>query len=417
MALSAASVAYVYQIHLGRAPAPDFDALLARVMLVLSCGARLLMAAGRCLKSVITLSRTATYSAWMFLQFIIGAAKGLAVQTSQPFLIATAHQTLELLGVLAGRPLAVYGRPVFAMLSAFVTLAYSRIAIFALSQIGSPTRAELVELATRLGRSSQRLLFVPPLAATVGFEVLSGPALVLARGAIVPLALGYAFCSLLFVCGEARGWRATGRLLLQQRPRAAATARSDGVGLLHLSEVAPEQLFCKKGEDCSICFEPLAEPDDETSSQHSACSNDELEQAPKRAFVRVVLEESEKQRCEWILSVTAGSTYRVRLLDGALIQATTRQQVCEVFLRPDAARSSRGSRPSVSTTSPASQVSPQELLQETAPQSSTSPSPPSPGGDPGARSWDPAFRSLVLAVSPTLLLPAPLRSAELAPKA
>jgi len=110
---------------------------------------------------------------------------------------------------------------------------------------------EAIELVERIARTSQRMLFVPILAAAMTGRFTSSLALVLVKVAAIPLAAFYVLGSILFLGSEVRSWSVTSRELLQFRAGHSRTATTKW-------DDAPK---CSKlygaGDDCAVCMEPL----------------------------------------------------------------------------------------------------------------------------------------------------------------
>uniref|UniRef100_A0A7S4T1P8 RING-type domain-containing protein n=1 Tax=Alexandrium monilatum TaxID=311494 RepID=A0A7S4T1P8_9DINO len=315
MAASAGFVAYLYQVHVGKAPLPDFAgwaslglqvaravmgivgvALAAlRHSLAVAAGGGAVLARGT--------ARTAS-TAWSF-------AKPLALESQS---LATA---------LSRRPLELYSEPAFAQMAALVTLLCSRVVLLLINHSRTPmTSQEIVELCARVGRTSQRMLFVPVVSSALISGLASRLALGLAQLVAVPLALVYLFGSLVFLTSEMRGWAATSRELKEHR-RARACAQ------------APEHIFSEARDDCCICMEALSPPEQEPwvppPPPQRALVLVRLENGPRHRWYgkfEVVLEAADLEGPqpqplrspataggEWRLAVNAGPAYRLRLLD------------------------------------------------------------------------------------------------------
>jgi len=261
--------------------------------------------------------------------------------SSPRFGVLAAHSREPALKSLSERPLALFGMPSFAAVAAIVTMAYSRCVLMAASRERMTTR-EMVELAARVGRTSQRMLFLPVLGATLLSGITSRLALGLAQAVAVPLAFLYVGGSLLFLCGEMRTWRITSRDLLSYPRRQNIVSYSEAVDVF-----SPERVL---SGDCSICLEPFPEatviPDvkeEKVDKPIRVAVQVRLENGPRdwlRRPIHGCLEVSEAvhsevggeasiqnhrsdstKHGEWRLVVNTGSVYRVRLInpDGARV--------------------------------------------------------------------------------------------------
>jgi len=187
------------------------------------------------------------------------------------------------------------------------------------------TGQEIVELTARVGRTSQRMLFVPVASAALISGMASRLALGLAQLVAVPLALAYLLGSLAFLTSEMRGWAATSRELKHHR-----RAKAGGEG--------PQHVFSEAQDDCCICMEALSPPEESPEPEAPALP-------PPRALVLARLQNGPQNRWygkfevvleavdvhgpdpaprrsaataagEWTLVVSAGATYRLCLSDG-----------------------------------------------------------------------------------------------------
>jgi len=211
---------------------------------------------------------------------------------------------------LSRRPLELYGVPAFAKMSALVTLLCSRVALARVNDSRAPmTGQEIVELAARVGRTSQRMLFVRVASAVLISGMASRLALGLAQLLTVPLARAYLLGSLAFLTSEMRGW-----------------ARW------------PQHVFSEARDDCCICMEALLpseenlEPEPPASPPPRALVLARLQNGPQNRWYgkfEVVLEavdvhgpdpaprrSAATAAGEWTLVVSAGATYRLCLSDG-----------------------------------------------------------------------------------------------------
>mmetsp|Transcript_11272 Transcript_11272/g.25862 ORF Transcript_11272/g.25862 Transcript_11272/m.25862 type:complete len:1081 (-) Transcript_11272:225-3467(-) len=255
MAASAAVVAYMYQVHIGRASSPDVQ----RFVQVVLWTVRLLMQWSSKFRSLVLIAlwRSSSTCSWLALTIWSSAAPAMNLATGE---------VLELASELSTRPLEMYGRPAFAKVAAVTSLACSRIALMVISR-GGLSEQEAIQCTARIGRTSQRLLFIPVLSVAALSQVGSRIALGVAGLLALPFTLIYIGGSVIFLMAEVNQWQLTAVWAQQHRDsrsRAAAVTghlRSQDMPaditchLRPLSEAL--RLYSKDGEECPVCLEPM----------------------------------------------------------------------------------------------------------------------------------------------------------------
>mmetsp|Transcript_12569 Transcript_12569/g.28408 ORF Transcript_12569/g.28408 Transcript_12569/m.28408 type:complete len:1016 (-) Transcript_12569:152-3199(-) len=255
VAASGALMAYMYQVHLGRTSLPD-GSLLWQALKVIG--------------SVMTLPfkwMPTTLVAWAFgcMRRLLGcflAVGSFLWNGAVPAMAITSGHAFGLLTQLSSRPFEMYSVPVFAKVAAVVGLSCSRISLL----VGrNMSWQEQVELAARIGRTSQRMLFIPVLSLAMISQVGSWIMLGFAGLAAAPLTLVYITCSVGFLAGEVAVWRRSSARLAAHReqPRytlagAAGSAQPKPCSFTPASEA--KLLFCEDGEECTVCMEPMQIP-------------------------------------------------------------------------------------------------------------------------------------------------------------
>lgn len=189
----------------------------------------------------------------------------------------------QLAAFLADRPLEMFADPAFATVAATVTMACSRVALWIVSE-HSLTVQEAIELAARIGRTSQRVLFVPMLLSAVFSSISSKVAVGLLQVVGLPLLWVYVLASFLFFCGEIRGWRATSFQLRQLQTRRLADPAGSWTDTFRLLGDVPGQAGGKNDAICCICLEPLT-----SSSDGASKAADEGEEQEVKVSVRLEL--------------------------------------------------------------------------------------------------------------------------------
>mmetsp|Transcript_48077 Transcript_48077/g.88582 ORF Transcript_48077/g.88582 Transcript_48077/m.88582 type:complete len:1023 (+) Transcript_48077:50-3118(+) len=254
VAASGAVMAYMYQVHLGRASLPDFVAMCQVLRGLLTLPLRW-MPLTACLWSLQLLSRLGGCSLTLVSILWDGVSPAVTSAGSQAF---------GLLSKLSSRPLEMYSMPVFAKVAAMVGLACSRISLLVGRNL---SWQEQMELAARIGRTSQRMLFIPVLSLAMVSQVGSWILLGFAGLAAAPLTLVYVICSVAFLVGEVAVWRTSSARLASHRQRpdhstsVAAGERSSQPTSCHFTPAAEARLlFCEDGEDCTVCMEPMQIP-------------------------------------------------------------------------------------------------------------------------------------------------------------
>lgn len=263
---------------------------------------------------------------------ILNAGSAITGSSAEKF----AGYALQIVHGLSERPLALFGLPSFAAVAATITMAYSRCVLMAASRERMTTR-EMVELAARVGRTSQRMLFLPVLGATLLSGITSRVALGLAQAVAVPLAFLYVSGSLLFLRGEMQTWRITSRDLLQHPRRQNLVSYSEAVDVF-----SPERVL---SGDCCICLEPFPQADETPDAKEAVdkpirvAVQVRMQNGPRDLLRRpmqgslevcevvpseVGVETSSQIHCtdstkhgEWILILNAGTLYRVRLINSS----------------------------------------------------------------------------------------------------
>jgi hypothetical protein len=199
----------------------------------------------------------------------------------RPWAANATGQAWQLTASLADRPLEMFADPAFATVAATVTMACSRLALWIASESRLTTR-ETVELAARIGRTSQRMLFIPMLLSALFSNVPSQTAVKLLQVVGLPLLLVYIIASVKFLCGETRSWRATSSQLRQLQAERLAGSAGSRMRTLGLLRDAPAEAHGKDGDVCCICLEPLA-----TESDAADEAGEEGEQEEEQPEVKV----------------------------------------------------------------------------------------------------------------------------------
>lgn len=236
LVLSAGVVYYAYHVHLGRLSSPfvffsRYPSWLLGAILAIFRG-------------IYSFSKMALAVASDFVQGCVGVIGSVIV----PMTGNGASQAYDLLSGLAESPIELFARPGFAVISATTTMAFSRLALVN-TQSSSLAIRERIRLATRMGRTSQRMLLIPILVSATCSKTAS---LVVMRLAyvVVPFGVFYVFACLLFAHNEVRGWAATTRDLKKSRRSKAVVEFVQNLD---------------ESDDCAICLEPLR-----GDSKHSA---------------------------------------------------------------------------------------------------------------------------------------------------
>jgi hypothetical protein len=317
-------IAYAYQAHLGRAPAFDLSRMSSVVDNIKEVMSMLVM------KSASLGSFLIKAGSLVFRGFSLAFRAGSLVAT--PAISSSISKSSMMLMALSDRPLLLFADSTFALISATVTLSYSRIALMMISK-GNLTSREAVELAARVGRTSQRIMFVPILLALLLLGFSSRIALRSIQIASVPLALVYIVGSLLVFLGEVNSWIITSRNLLRH-PERRTLATNDAIAEIWSLTEAPSEVFAG---DCPICLESL-QPEVEQSNDSEfrrVVISAKLMNGPREGLrrnpvdVSLEIDGERSDNCslkqplrsesttagEWTVHVNVGETYTMRIVN------------------------------------------------------------------------------------------------------
>eukprot|EP00927_Polykrikos_kofoidii_P008484 TRINITY_DN13520_c0_g1_i1.p1 TRINITY_DN13520_c0_g1~~TRINITY_DN13520_c0_g1_i1.p1 ORF type:complete len:1031 (+),score=116.26 TRINITY_DN13520_c0_g1_i1:42-3134(+) len=234
--LSVLLVAYAYQIHLGVAPAPDWHGWYMLLRLISD--------------GIVSIANGLLGRVWLVLSAVLGWSARVVLFVVDAFPPARLvqggimSQTQLALESLA-HPLELFAKPYFAKFATLVSLACSRLAMVTAWSIGL-TASETLELAARVGRTSQRMIIIP---------VVSGFLSSRLGNSIMPVTWVYALGSILFLRAELNGWRSTSNEV--QRMRAAAAGNK--LGALNVDYEMTRVDTVETEDACCICLEPLAD--------------------------------------------------------------------------------------------------------------------------------------------------------------
>lgn len=284
-AYSFAVVVCAYHVHAGRIVLPDFYSISLVILHALAdkaSSSRDFIMAG--LGDMFHHSPSRRSCLWDAVFFMV-----------RPWAASASGQAWRLTASLADRPLEMFADPAFATVAATVTMACSRVALWIRSANGL-TPQETKELAARIGRTSQRVLFIPMLLSALFSSISSQTAVRLLQVVGLPLLLVYILASVLFFCGEIRGWRATSSQLHQlQAERLAGSAGSRTRTSGPLGD-APAKALVKDGAECCICLEPLTT---ESDAADEAGEVDEQEEEQREVNVTIRAELVNGPRSPW----------------------------------------------------------------------------------------------------------------------
>jgi len=230
-------VYYAYQVHLGRLSSP--------FVFLLCYPSQLLGAIPAIFHGIYSFSKMTLVVATNSVQGCIGVIVSVIV----PITSNGAGQAYDLVSRLAESPIELFARPGFAVISATTTMAFSRSALLN-TQRNFLANRERIRLATRMGRTSQRMLFIPILVSATCSNTASLVVMRLAYVVVLPFGVLYVFACLLFAHNEVRGWAATTRDLKMSRRSKAAVEFVQNLD---------------ESDECAICLEPFRE-----NSQHTA---------------------------------------------------------------------------------------------------------------------------------------------------